>query len=267
MRCLSASLPGRMSLLVVGSIAFDAIKSPFGGRERRLGTLRRGRTERSASLAHLGNTWVYLGKRGGLLKSIAPRALRDGSGRWGCRREAIRVHLRLQLAIAAHCVVQTAFRFRERRRIEDDQVVVRLRFFSRGSYRSGRSPTRWVAMASSRSCAVSASETCSSGSRTRTVERPEQTRKVAAAASHAAPFAYIAHDDGVAVIDVGINRLPNGQLLGDVEFETKFANYSEVNGLQVPQRPGFASGQSGPSGSRSSSVSHRGWCRGDDRPR
>src|SRR5918992_788383 len=37
MRCLSASLPRRMSLLVVGSIAFDALKSPFGERERTLG--------------------------------------------------------------------------------------------------------------------------------------------------------------------------------------------------------------------------------------
>src|SRR5919106_2431874 len=34
---LSASLPRRMSLVVVGSIAFDAIKSPFGERERALG--------------------------------------------------------------------------------------------------------------------------------------------------------------------------------------------------------------------------------------
>src|SRR5918992_4732363 len=37
MRCLSASLRGRISLVVVGSIAFDAIKSPFGERERTLG--------------------------------------------------------------------------------------------------------------------------------------------------------------------------------------------------------------------------------------
>src|ERR671916_3080070 len=37
MPCLSASLPRRMSLLVVGSIAFDALKSPFGERERTLG--------------------------------------------------------------------------------------------------------------------------------------------------------------------------------------------------------------------------------------
>src|ERR687896_134793 len=37
MRCISASLPRRMSLLVVGSIAFDALKSPFGERERTLG--------------------------------------------------------------------------------------------------------------------------------------------------------------------------------------------------------------------------------------
>src|ERR671914_1368270 len=37
MRCLSASLRGRMSLVVVGSIAFDAIKSPFGERDRALG--------------------------------------------------------------------------------------------------------------------------------------------------------------------------------------------------------------------------------------
>src|SRR5919106_6020014 len=37
MPCLSASLRGRMSLVVVGSIAFDAIKSPFGERERALG--------------------------------------------------------------------------------------------------------------------------------------------------------------------------------------------------------------------------------------
>src|SRR5918992_284677 len=34
---ISASLPRRMSLVVVGSIAFDAIKSPFGERERTLG--------------------------------------------------------------------------------------------------------------------------------------------------------------------------------------------------------------------------------------
>src|ERR671914_2911249 len=34
---VSASLRGRMSLVVVGSIAFDAIKSPFGERERTLG--------------------------------------------------------------------------------------------------------------------------------------------------------------------------------------------------------------------------------------
>src|ERR687895_1044316 len=34
---ISASLPRRMSLLVVGSIAFDALKSPFGERERTLG--------------------------------------------------------------------------------------------------------------------------------------------------------------------------------------------------------------------------------------
>jgi sugar/nucleoside kinase (ribokinase family) len=33
----SISLPGRMSLTVVGSIAFDAIKTPFGERERALG--------------------------------------------------------------------------------------------------------------------------------------------------------------------------------------------------------------------------------------
>src|ERR687891_488558 len=37
MRPISASLRGRMSLVVVGSIAFDAIKSPFGERERALG--------------------------------------------------------------------------------------------------------------------------------------------------------------------------------------------------------------------------------------
>src|SRR3954452_21926573 len=34
---LSASLSDRMSLVVVGSIAFDAVKTPFGERERMLG--------------------------------------------------------------------------------------------------------------------------------------------------------------------------------------------------------------------------------------
>jgi cytidine kinase len=34
---LSASLPGRMSVVVVGSIAFDAVSTPFGERERMLG--------------------------------------------------------------------------------------------------------------------------------------------------------------------------------------------------------------------------------------
>src|SRR5918995_1096839 len=34
---ISASLRDRMSLVVVGSIAFDAIKSPFGARDRALG--------------------------------------------------------------------------------------------------------------------------------------------------------------------------------------------------------------------------------------
>ena len=37
MRRRSASLPAAMSLTVVGSIAFDAIKTPFGERERALG--------------------------------------------------------------------------------------------------------------------------------------------------------------------------------------------------------------------------------------
>src|SRR4051795_6584992 len=36
-RPLSASLSGRMSVVVVGSIAFDAVKTPFGERERMLG--------------------------------------------------------------------------------------------------------------------------------------------------------------------------------------------------------------------------------------
>src|ERR687885_2810942 len=34
---LSASLRGRMSVVVVGSIAFDAVQTPFGQRERTLG--------------------------------------------------------------------------------------------------------------------------------------------------------------------------------------------------------------------------------------
>src|SRR5215212_9127156 len=36
-RPVSASLPGRMSVVVVGSIAFDAVKTPFGERDRTLG--------------------------------------------------------------------------------------------------------------------------------------------------------------------------------------------------------------------------------------
>ena len=37
----------------------------------------------------------------------------------------------MQLFVTAHGIVQTAFAFRERRRIENDQVVLRLCFLGR----------------------------------------------------------------------------------------------------------------------------------------
>ncbi len=57
--------------------------------------------------------------------------MRTGKGREQSilREQLERAHM--QLAITAHRIVQAAFRFRERRRIENDQIVLRFRFFCR----------------------------------------------------------------------------------------------------------------------------------------